>query len=401
MCADPEYRQDNYGRTPASPTTPGQSIRTAVQDPFRPGLLQRLPSAPRKVAVLRASRIGDFICATPAFRALRGALPGAEISLIGLPFVADLVARSPYLDRFTEFPGFPGMAEQFFDARRAVSFFTQMQNEGFDLAIQMNGSGVYSNPIALMLGAPVTAGMIRPGDDPGLLAAAFPFPGKGHQVHRLLSFVRFLGAAPRGYTLDFPLWPRDLMDAERLLAGWPPPFIGVHPGARDLSKRWPPERFASAGAALRQEMGGTIVVIGSDEDHPLANRIAESAGQPCLNLAGRTSLGTLGGVISRFALLITNDSGPAHIAYALGTPSVTIFNDTDPAEWGPPPGGPHEVVTAQSEDARWDDGRPDSPVGAVNVTVAEVLAAARRALGHATHRMGAWYEGTPTTAAEQ
>ena len=123
--------------------------RSAFGDPLAPGLLARLPAPPRKVALLRASRIGDFLCATPAFRALRAALPGAQITMITLPLLQGLVARSPRLDRYVAFPGFPGIAEQFFDARRTLAFFAAMQAERFDLAIQMQGSGVYSNPFTL------------------------------------------------------------------------------------------------------------------------------------------------------------------------------------------------------------------------------------------------------------
>lgn len=68
-------------------------------DSFTSGLLSRLPEPPRKVALVRASRIGDFICATPAFRALRRAMPDAEVTLIGLPLVQELAERSPYIDR--------------------------------------------------------------------------------------------------------------------------------------------------------------------------------------------------------------------------------------------------------------------------------------------------------------
>ncbi|XWK89577.1 MAG: hypothetical protein U7127_05805 [Phormidium sp.] len=156
-----------------------------------PGLLFRLPETPRKIALVRASRIGDFVCATPAFRAIRNALPLAEISLIAMPFVAQLVARSPQIDRFIPFPGFLGMAEQFFDPRKVVAFFQEMQAEQFDLAIQMHGSGVYSNPFTLMLGAKVNAGFIRPGDPAGKLDAALPISATENEVHRVLSLVRF------------------------------------------------------------------------------------------------------------------------------------------------------------------------------------------------------------------
>src|SRR5919202_6512255 len=212
-------------------------------DPFLPGVLSRLPEPPLKVALLRASRIGDFICATPAFRALRMALPNAEITLIGQPFVEELVRRSPHLDRFVRFPGFPGIAEQFFDARQTVKFFQQMQTEQFDLAVQMHGSGVYSNPFTLMLGARTTAGFVREGDPAGRLDAALPMPQKENEVRRILALATFLGASPQGEKTEFPLWSEDREAAERLLAGVQRPLIGLHPAAREATKRWAPERF--------------------------------------------------------------------------------------------------------------------------------------------------------------
>src|SRR2546429_3776351 len=115
-----------------------------MDNPFLPGLLQRLPEVPRKVAVVRAKRIGDLVCATPALRALRAALPGAEITLLGLPFVRDLAARSPSLHRFEAAPGFPGMADQLFAAHEAVDFFHRMQAERVDLAGPMYGPAVFS-----------------------------------------------------------------------------------------------------------------------------------------------------------------------------------------------------------------------------------------------------------------
>src|SRR5437763_6130197 len=152
-----------------------------MTDPFAPRLLSRLPEPPRKVGLLRASRIGAFLCAVPAVRALRAALPDAEITMVTLPLLRDLVARSPYLDRFVAFPGFPGIAEQLFDARRATAFFQEMQAEQFVLAVQMQGSGVYSNPFTLMLGARMAAGFVRPGEPPGRLDAGLPLPERDHE----------------------------------------------------------------------------------------------------------------------------------------------------------------------------------------------------------------------------
>lgn len=303
-------------------------------DRCSPGLLARLPQQPEKVVVLRASRIGDFVCATPAFRALRQALPQAEITLIAMPFIQELVQRSLHLNRFIPFPGFPGMADQFFDARQVSAFFQQMQSEQFDLAIQMHGSGVYSNPFTLMLGAKATAGFIRPSDPPGCLDAALPMPENLHEIRRILSLTSFLGAAPQGEQLEFPLWTADHQIAASLLATAELPLIGLHPAAREASKCWPPERFIEAGVALQRERGGTLIILGGQTEWQIAEQVAQGIGKAALNLAGQTSLTGLAAVIARLSVLITNDSGPAHIAYALGIPTVTIFGSTDPQVWG-------------------------------------------------------------------
>lgn len=128
---------------------------------FEAGFLARLPEPPRKVAILRASRVGDFLCATPAYRA---ALPASHITLITLPMLRDLAERLPYFDRVVDFPGFPGIAEQLFEPGRFAAFLHAMRAERFDLAIQMQGSGVNSNPFLLLLGAHYTAGFVRSGD---------------------------------------------------------------------------------------------------------------------------------------------------------------------------------------------------------------------------------------------
>lgn len=332
---------------------------------------ERIPP-PRKVAIVRASRIGDFICATPAFRALRAALPQAEITLIALPLMRDLAIRSPHLDRFVAFPGFPGIAEQFFDARRALAFFAEMQAERFDLAIQLHGSGVYANPFTLMLGAQATVGFIRQSDSPGRLDAVLPFPEQGHEVSRMLALPIFLGAQQQGEQTEFLLWPEERETARALLAQAARPLISLHPGAREAGKCWPAERFAKLGATLWQRYGGTLVVIGGADEQPAAELIAQACGAPCLNLAGRTSLPELGAVVEQLALLVTNDSGPAHVAYALGTPTVTLFATTDPARWGPPATPRHRVLQAPPA---------DQGTGSIaTITVDEVAQAAEMAL---------------------
>jgi len=311
-------------------------------DPFKPGLLDRLAPLPRKVAVLRASRLGDFVCATPAFRALRAALPQAEIVFVGLPFIAPLATRLACFDRFLPFPGAPGMAEQLFHARNLTAFLKSVQDEEFDLVIQMHGSGVFSNPIALSFGGRVTAGFVRAGDPPGRLDAALPYPAGLHEVQKNLALTTFLGARSLGEEPDYPVMDEDHEEARQLLKTSRPPLIGVHARAEALTKRWSPGRFAVAASRLAERRGGTAVVLGAGDQEERG--LLEDLAVPFVDLRGRTSLGSLGAVIARLSVLLTNDSGPAHIAYALRVPSVTVFGSTLPSEWASSEVSRHAVV---------------------------------------------------------
>ncbi|MGE5224397.1 MAG: glycosyltransferase family 9 protein [Omnitrophica WOR_2 bacterium] len=313
------------------------------REPFKPGLLERLPETPRKVAILRASRIGDFICATPAFRSIRTALPDAEITLITLPMLREMAQRLPYIDHYASFPGYPGIAEQLFRAQQAAGFFDQMQKEGFDLAVQMQGSGINSNPFMLMVGARFTAGFIREGDPPGLLDAALPLPLAGHEIERVFALPSFIGAPWFDHRIDFPLLPEDHQTADQMLAGLEPPFIGLHPATRQLTRRWPIERFQEAGRQLQKRYGGTVIWIGEVEDRERISQLI-SPDFPAVNLAGCTSLPVTGAVLTHLSAFITNDTGPAHIAYALSVPTVTIFGAGEPSRNGPFHEGPFRVM---------------------------------------------------------
>jgi ADP-heptose:LPS heptosyltransferase len=298
-------------------------------------LLTRLSQPPSKVILLCENRLGSFICSTPAIRALRTALPTAELVAVADEDLRTLVSRSPHLNRFVAAPPLePSCHAQ--NARRLTQFFLHMQDEEFDLGIQMNGYGLQSSPYFLLFGAQVNAGFVGHADIPGMMDAALPFPQEGHIIDRFLALSAFLGAPAQGRTCEFPLLPEDEAETHLLLESLPRPLIGLHPGARSEQRRWEPARFAEVAIHLQQRFGGTTIILGDTHDYCNAERIAQKIGRHCLNLAGKTSLPVLGAIIQELSVLIADDSGPAHIAYTVEIPTVTLFASATRTPFWPP-----------------------------------------------------------------
>lgn len=297
----------------------------------------------RKVAVLRALKVGDLLCAVPALRALRAALPGAEVVLVGLPWAKEFAERFAHLiDGFREFPGFPGLPERAPAIGRIPAFLSAMQAERFDLAVQLHGSGPFVNPVVALFGATHTAGFYLPGDycpDPDRF---LPWPEDGLEVRRLLRLTEFLGAPAQGEHLEFPIRDGDVQALQRL-PGPDRPYVCIHPGASVPERRWPADRFARVADALARR-GLRVVLTGSDAEAGLTRDVARSMAGAAVDLAGRTNLGVIAALVSRARLLVCNDTGVSHIAAAVGTPSVVISTGDNPARWAPLDTARHHVL---------------------------------------------------------
>jgi ADP-heptose:LPS heptosyltransferase len=292
---------------------------------------------PKNIIVLRALMLGDLLCTVPAFRAMRKAFPNSRITLAGLPWARSFTQRfSHYFDDFIEFPGYPGLPERTPDIGMIPGFFKTIQEQKFDMALQMHGSGSFVNSIVMTMGAHLSAGFYEKGDycpDPQFF---MPFPTDDHEITVYLRLMSYLGIPLQGLHLEFPLVEQDELDfrqiaqAEELIHS---DYVCVHPGARLLTRRWLPERFAEVADHL-SAMGLTIVLTGSNEEMELVKSVSRQMKYPHIDLAGQTSLGALAILLKGSKLLVSNDTGLAHIASALQVPSVVVVSGSDPHRWG-------------------------------------------------------------------
>jgi len=311
------------------------------------GVVPLFTCPPRTIAILRALHLGDLLCSVPAFRALRAAFPDATISLIGLPWAKAFVERfSRYLDEFIEFPGYPGLPEQEPDYARLTEFLPAMKRRRFDWMIQMQGDGSYVNDLVQRFGAGSTWGFSQGQAQSGPNAEFLPYPTDCSEIHRHLRLLEHVGVPLQGDHLEFPLSANDhlefnnLSDAARLKPGG---FACVHPGGRGEARRWSTEGFLAVVRGLA-DRGLEIAITGVREERPLADALARSRSSGVINLAGLTTLGSLGVLLSRARLLIANDTGVSHVAAALRTRSVILSVGSDPIRWNPLDQTRHRVL---------------------------------------------------------
>ncbi|HEU4621281.1 MAG TPA: glycosyltransferase family 9 protein [Burkholderiaceae bacterium] len=302
---------------------------------------------PERIVVFRALKFGDLLCAIPALRALRHAHPSAHITLVGLPWALRFARRYPhYIDRFVTFPGAPGLPESVPDMHAYERMLEHLRAQAFDLAVQMHGDGRLTNSIVMAFGARRTVGY-HPVDAKAPKHDDFwPYPMQGHEIVRNLDLVKRLGAPVDDARLEFPLIAadaRELMSYPRLAALAPKTYVCLHPGASTADKRWPPERFAAIGDALA-DRGYRVVITGSGAERPIAQAVAHAMHAPTVDAACDVSIGGLAHVITHARLIVSNDTGVAHLASALRVPSVVVFFSTDVDRWAPLDAQLHRTV---------------------------------------------------------
>jgi len=281
-----------------------------------------------RIAVLRPNAVGDFVFALPALHALKHCYPAAEIVLLGKAWHAAFLHKRPGpVDRVAVLPPVPGVGapvDAACDQDAIEHFVASMREERFDIALQMFGAGHYSNPFLLRLGARLSAGARA--DGAPLLERWVPYCEPNNRRLALLEIAGLVGAWPG------PLpWPElavtgaDRLEAACALPPLPDERLAVlQPGSTDPRRCWPAERFARLGDRL-VAMGMRVAVNGSAGEAALVDAVVGQMRRPAVAMAGTLGLGGLCGLLERSSLVVSNDTGPLHLALALGVPSVGIF----------------------------------------------------------------------------
>ena len=271
-----------------------------------------------ELVVLRAIKLGDLLVAVPALRALRRAFPDHRISLATTAWLAPVVELVPAVDVH--------LAQQGFDHPIGVPAGVT------DVAVNLHGAGPESEGLVSALGA---RRVIGHGGSDGP-------PWNDGPVNERERWVRLLEAHgipgdPDDVGIDRPTAPAVVADA-----------AVVHVGAFHGARHWPVDRFAEVVRGLR-ERGHDVVLTGGSADVERAAAVAESAGLPPeAVLAGVLDLQPFAAVVAAARVVVTVDTGAAHLASAYGIPSVVLFGPAPPESWGPPASGPHVVLTDAS-----------------------------------------------------
>lgn len=317
-------------------------------------------AVPPRLLVLRALGFGDLLTAVPALRALRRAYPGHQLLLAAPARMAEAARATGAVDRLlpTSAPG------------RTVPGRIDWAGPPPDVAVDLHGNGP---PSHLLLRA------LRPAR---LLAYAHPgtpdIPGPGwrddeHEGARWCRLLSWYGirADPRDLRIPAPERPSPA-----------PGAVVLHPGADAAARRWPAERFAAVGGALRAAGHRVVVTAGAGEARS-AHAVARGAGLPRSAVLGGDAdvpFAVLAALVARARAVVVGDTGLAHLATALGTPSVVLFGPVAPRLWGPPRSALHRALWRPDGDApRPGDAHGDVPDDRLlRITVADVLEAVER-----------------------
>jgi heptosyltransferase-2 len=293
-----------------------------------------------KLLVRATNWLGDAVMSIPALREIRSSHAGWEIVVLARPWVADLYRREDFCDHILTYEN----KDRHQGPRGKLRLASELRQERFDSAVLLQNA-FDAALLAWLARIPKRIGYSRDARR-ALLTNPVAVPRKGeipdHQRYYYLELLRRAGliealpecreirlsGAAQATESGRALWKQRGFSSAR--------WIGVSPGAAfGGAKRWLPERFAESAAKLSAELDAEIAVFGSAAEAELCESVAAGAGQRAHSLAGKTTLAEFIDLAAACTVYLTNDSGPMHVASALGVPTVAVFGATDHIATGP------------------------------------------------------------------
>ena len=274
---------------------------------------------PKKILVVSTTAMGDTLWATPALESLRKSWPDATICVLTSPIGEAVLRHNPWTDRI-----YVLQEPMLFCCFR---LWRALKREQFQEIVVLHASQRLVLPLCNLIGAHRITGTVGINKNlDNLLTLALPST-KDHEIIRRLKLIEAIGAQRHTERLSFFLQPEERMAKPSKRK------VVLHPGSKDSFRRWPVEHFIRLGNALAQE-GVEVWITGNKEELPITEPIRN--GIPGSILGDPTlSLRTFGAQLETFDLLITNDTGPVHLASALSVPVIAIYAPSDPALFGP------------------------------------------------------------------
>jgi heptosyltransferase I len=291
---------------------------------------------PARICIIKPSSLGDVIHSLPILAALRERWPSAHIAWLVNHSYEDLLAGHRHLDELIVYDRF-GKGDNLQRLGGTTRLFRRLSRGRFDLTIDLQG--LLRSALMTM----ATRSRVRVGMADAREGARWSYtdqvdaPRLGlHAVDRVIRVARHLGATVVEPRFDLPIGEAERRWAVESLAEVPSPRIVLNLGARWLTKRWPPEHFAAIARRAVSEFGAGLIVVGSADDRPMVETFLRlMAPLPVLDLCERTRLLQLAAISLESDLVISNDTGPLHLAAAAGARVIGIYTCTDPSLTGP------------------------------------------------------------------
>lgn len=285
----------------------------------------------RKILFIRIDRIGDLVLSTPALKALKKNLPRSQLVVLASPSNHSLLLHNPYVDEVLVYDQAKGLAD-------TIRVIKELRRYGFDLAVDPYPDyELRTALIAFLSGARKRVGYASYGREVFFTVSTPKADHSQHFIDVALGVLAPLGIrvkdkAPEIFlTDDEKEWTHDWLKAKGV---WGKPVVGIHPGGYYQTQRWLPERFAEVANQVKEDGYASVVMFGGPGEEGLVNRISSMIHGDVPAYCGH-NLRRFAALIYSCCVLICNNSGPLHIAVALGIPTISFMGPTNQARWMP------------------------------------------------------------------